>query len=98
METKKLEDRAKRFGTSINNTNESPIQTSDDILKKRAERFGNQSNSVSEPNTPVGKEILEKRAQRFGINATKDESGVEFSSEKLNKRKERFGMVDEDVG
>ncbi|RNA18311.1 SAP domain-containing ribonucleo -like [Brachionus plicatilis] len=82
----KKEERAKRFGLSASGGEPS---LAGNKLKKRAERFG------TAPSTPTGgdKEALEKRAKRFGSSESKDEP----KNEVLTKRKERFGIVDEDA-
>lgn len=81
----KKEERAKRFGVSASGGDSS---LDNNKLKKRAERFG------TAPNTPTGvdKNTLEKRAKRFGSNEIDKPL-----DEALAKRKERFGIVEEDV-
>lgn len=81
----KKEERAKRFGASASG-GESTLDGGK--LKKRAERFG------TAPSTPTGvdKETLEKRAKRFGSSELENPK-----TEVLSKRKERFGIVDDDV-
>lgn len=81
----KKEERAKRFGISASG---GESNGGDGILKKRAERFG------TAPSTPTGvdKETLEKRAKRFGSTELENSN-----NEALSKRKERFGIVDDDV-
>lgn len=83
----RLEMRAKKFGV---------ITFSDDAKKvARAERFGtnrstNASSIQQENNASI--DVLKQRAARFGVSVSSVMSDIE-KKEKLEKRKERFGVL-----
>ena len=87
----RIELRAKKFGGSGGSSN----VVSDDKLNARAARFGITSNSnsttPSKTSTGVEDNVLKLRAERFGA-ITNDMKKTELE-EKLQKRKERFGMA-----
>ena len=91
-EKAKKTQRAERFGIAAG-----AETSSDNKLEKRAQRFGvtadEKAAAVEGASTasPVSAEQLEKRAKRFGVAAANKES-----DDVLSKRKERFGIVDED--
>lgn len=98
-EQERLELRAKKFSVNENTTTTSSLD-GEDKLMTRAARFGitapnttvaTSKSSITAPTT-VSEVVLKKRAERFGA-ISSDVKKLELD-EKLQKRKERFGMAE----